>query len=112
MTGSLYQAAVWSALFAFAPMASASERLEDGKRTYEKICAGCHQTGVEGAPVVGKADDWDQRSSLWDAVLVEHAQNGYLKMPAHGNADYTTDYDVGAAAEYMLTLTHPELPAD
>ena len=112
MTGSIYPAAVCAALLALAPMASASERLEDGKRTYEKVCAGCHETGVEGAPVVGEADDWDPRSNLWEAVLVEHAEQGYLKMPARGNAEYSTDYDISAAAEYMLTLTHPELPAD
>jgi len=112
MTATYYPAAICTALLALAPIASGSERLDDGKRTYERVCAGCHETGVEGAPVVGKAGDWQRRSRLWDAVLLEHAEHGYLKMPAHGNADYITDYDVGAAAEYMLTLTHPELPTD
>ncbi|WP_188109744.1 c-type cytochrome [Pseudohalioglobus sediminis] len=92
--------------------ANGSERMEDGKRAYERVCAACHATGVEGAPVVGNKSDWQQRSDLWEAVLVEHAEKGYLKMPARGESDYLTDYDVSAAAEYMLTLTHPELPAD
>lgn len=91
---------------------TASERLDDGKCTYDRICAKCHATGVEGAPVVGDKADWDGRSSLWEAVLVKHAEKGYVKMPARGDAEYATDYDIGAAAEYMLTLTHPELPAD
>lgn len=112
MTGSVYPAAICAAFLAFTPATFASERLEDGKRAYEKACAGCHATGVEGAPIVGEADDWDQRSNLWEAVLIEHAEQGYLKMPAQGGADYATDYDVSAAAEYMLTLTHPELPVD
>ena len=112
MTGSIQQAVIGMVLFASVPAGFASERLEDGKRTYEKICVACHETGVEGAPIVGEARDWEQRSNLWEAVLVGHAEKGYLKMPARGNADYATDYDIGAAAEYMLTLTHPELPAD
>ena len=92
--------------------ASASERLDDGKRAYQLICASCHQAGVEGAPVVGNKGDWENRSHLWDAVLTEHAEKGYLKMPPRGNAEHATDYDVGAAAEYMLTITHPEMAPD
>ena len=91
---------------------AASERLEDGKRSYEAICAKCHETGVEGAPVVGRDEDWVDRPQLWEAVLMEHADAGYIKMPARGGADYATEYDVKAAAEYMLQLTYPDLPAD
>ena len=90
----------------------ASERMEDGKRSYEAICAKCHETGVEGAPVVGRAEDWSERPQLWEAVLMEHADDGYIKMPARGDADYATEYDVKTAAEYMLQLTYPDLPAD
>lgn len=90
----------------------ASERLDDGKRTYEKVCSSCHETGVEGAPIVGNKADWSGRSDLWEAVLVEHAEKGFVRMPAKGNAEYATDYDVSAAAEYMLTLTHPEMSHD
>lgn len=99
-------------LLASGPSAASSERMKDGKRAYELICAKCHQSGVEQAPVVGQREDWADRSPLWDAVLTEHAEKGYLKMPARGDADHATDYDVGAAAEYMLTITHPDLPAD
>ena len=90
----------------------ASERLEDGKRNYEAICAKCHETGVDGAPVVGRVEDWSERPQLWEAVLMEHAKAGYIKMPARGAADYATEYDVESATEYMLHLTYPNLPAD
>lgn len=99
-------------LLCLSPPSGASERLEDGKRTYEKVCANCHETGIEGAPIVGNKEDWSDRSDLWEAVLVEHAEQGYVKMPAKGNAEYATDYDVSAAAEYMLTLTHPDRDHD
>lgn len=93
-------------------LTSTSERLQDGERAYQAICARCHESGVDGAPVTGNKDDWQGRSDLWEAMLFEHADKGYIKMPARGDADYATQYDAEAAAEYMLTITHPELPRD
>lgn len=90
----------------------ASERLEDGARNYQAFCAECHESGEMDAPVTGNKEDWEGRSHLWEAVLFEHADKGYINMPARGNSDYATEYDVEAAAEYMLTITHPELPRD
>ena len=111
MTSHLY-ASLDVLFFLLSANTTASERLEDGKRAYERVCASCHETGVEGAPIVGQPKDWNKRSDLWEAVLVEHAQKGFIKMPAMGGAEHTTDYDVSAAAEYMLTQTHPEMQQD
>ncbi len=91
---------------------AASDRMVDGEKSYRKLCACCHENGTMDAPVTGNPEDWKTRSPLWDGVLLEHAEKGYLKMPAKGGADYATDYDVGVAAEYMLTITHPNLPED
>jgi len=91
---------------------SASERLEDGKRAYTAACAKCHDSGINGAPVTGKTGSWTDRSHLWEAVLFEHANKGYLKMPAKGGNEGMSEYEVDAAAEYMLTVSHPEFPAD
>lgn len=93
-------------------LTAASERLQDGEKAYAAICARCHESGADGAPITGKREDWQARSNLWEAVLFEHADKGYIKMPARGDADYATEYDAEAAAEYMLTITHPELPRD
>lgn len=84
-----------------------------GQRAYEHVCAPCHEKGVGGAPAVGDRQAWAGRSSLWVAVLEEHAKNGYLDMPSMGGGKSgLTDEEVTAAAEYMLTLTHPEQPPD
>lgn len=94
-------------------LATAAEtRLEDGKRNYQAFCAHCHDTGKEGAPVTGKTEDWTDRSQLWEAVLFEHVQDGYMKMPARGAAGHATDYDAETAAEYMMHLNYPSLPTD
>ena len=104
----------WSALTLalLSPSLLASERLEDGKRSYEAICASCHESGAGGAPVVGRAEDWKDRSDLWEGVLFEHAESGYINMPARGAASHATNYDVEAAAEYMLHITYPDRLTD
>jgi cytochrome c5 len=84
----------------------------EGMVAYERACADCHESGKDGAPVTGDADAWRGRSSLWQAVLFEHAKAGYFDMPAKGNAGELSDEVVEAAAEYMLSLTHPDRPPD
>jgi cytochrome c5 len=79
---------------------------------YEHACAGCHESGKDGAPRTGDPAAWAGRSALWEAVLFEHAQKGYFKMPARGHDGRFTDDEVAAAAEYMLEFTHPDRPRD
>jgi cytochrome c5 len=79
---------------------------------YEHACADCHEAGKDGAPRTGDPDAWSNRSALWEAVLLEHAQKGYFKMPPHGHDGRFTDDEVAAAAQYMLEITHPDRPRD
>ena len=81
-----------------------------GQQAYEEICAGCHEEGLDGAPRTGALDDWAGRSWLWEAVLFEHARSGYKDMPAKGGDAALDDLTVTKAAEYMLTLTYPDMP--
>ena len=83
-----------------------------GQQAYNDICAGCHDEGLDGAPRTGDREAWNQRSRLWEAVLFEHANNGYYQMPAKGGAEALDDATVARAAEYMLTLTYPDTPRD
>jgi cytochrome c5 len=84
----------------------------NGEAAYSKHCAGCHETGMLGAPVAGDAVDWGARSQLWDAVLLDHAITGYLEMPARGGRTDLPDEVVKAAAEYMLRMTFPDMQHD
>ena len=81
-----------------------------GKQTYDQICAACHEEGLDGAPRTGDRAAWDKRSGLWEAVLFEHARSGFGNMPAKGGEATLDDATVTKAAEYMMTLTYPELP--
>ena len=83
-----------------------------GKLAYEEVCAGCHAEGLDGAPRTGDPDAWDERSWLWEAVLFEHARDGWGKMPAKGGDETLDDATIARAAEYMLTLTYPESHRD
>ena len=84
----------------------------NGEEAYLDHCAGCHQTGILGAPRAGEPEDWKNRSSLWQAVLIEHAKEGYLDMPARGGNMELPDEVVSAAAEYMLEKTFADRPRD
>lgn len=83
-----------------------------GEEAYKITCARCHNTGLNGAPITSNPADWENRSPLWQAVLVEHAKDGYLGMPAKGGSSNLPDMTVSAAAEYMLEVTFPNLPPD
>jgi cytochrome c5 len=81
-----------------------------GVEAYQLVCASCHETGLNGAPMTGDTDAWSGRSSHWEAVLFEHAKGGYMDMPAKGGKTELSDRSVVAAAEYMLSITYPDRP--
>jgi cytochrome c5 len=97
---------------AIAEPGPASQRLKEGKAIYSYACGRCHDSGQGGAPVIGDAEAWSTRSSLWAAVLFEHAQKGYLGMPAGGGDARFTRYDIEVASEYILQTTFPDRPED
>ncbi len=84
----------------------------NGEAAYLEYCAGCHETGMFNAPVVGDAAYWEGRSTMWQAVLMEHAREGYYDMPARGSRPDLSDETVNAAVEYMLSITFPDRPPD
>ena len=84
----------------------------NGEAAYLEYCATCHETGMFNAPRMGEPMDWEVRSSLWQAVLMEHAKQGYYDMPARGGRTDLPDAVVNAAAEYMLENTYRDRPKD
>lgn len=98
-------------LLALLPLAAAADRQSEGRAAYDAHCASCHDSGTDGAPVLGRAEDWQGRSRLWETVLLEHAEEGYLEMPPRGGSD-AGPYEVDVAAEYLLSASHPQMPRD
>ena len=81
---------------------SAADASVSGEAAYLEHCAGCHETGMLGAPREGEPADWESRSKLWQGVLMEHAKTGYFDMPARGGNPALTDEQIQAAVEFML----------
>lgn len=98
-------------------LGSKGERADDanavnGEAAYLEYCATCHDDGMFGAPRMGEPMDWEVRSSLWQAVLMEHARQGYYDMPARGGRSDLSDETINAAAEFMLENTYRDRPKD
>ena len=78
----------------------------DGSDVYNASCAACHAAGVSGAPILGEADDWEDRIEQGMEILTEHAILGYQGslgvMPAKGGNPSLSDEAVTAAVQYMV----------
>ncbi|MGI9261428.1 MAG: c-type cytochrome, partial [Woeseiaceae bacterium] len=74
-----------------------------GEAAYYMACASCHETGSNGAPLTGDSAAWANRSQLWQAVLAEHANKGYMDMPAKGGNVELSDWVVIRATEFMMS---------
>ncbi|MCY4150307.1 MAG: c-type cytochrome [Gammaproteobacteria bacterium] len=80
----------------------------DGPAVYALSCASCHDAGVAGAPITGKAEDWTGRLDAGMETLVGHAINGFQGskgvMPAKGGNVSLSDEEVTEAVRYMVSL--------
>jgi cytochrome c5 len=78
-----------------------------GPQVYNAACVVCHGVGVGGAPVVGKAADWEPRIAQGNDVLYDHAINGFQgeamtpMLPKGGRTDLS-DQEVRDAVDYMV----------
>lgn len=73
-----------------------------GEKVYQQACAMCHTSGVASAPVLGKKDQWTERSKKETSELYASAINGLGAMPAKGGQVKLSDAEVSAAVDYML----------
>ncbi|MFK5882198.1 MAG: c-type cytochrome [Sulfurospirillum sp.] len=73
-----------------------------GKSVYENTCAGCHNSGVAGAPKFGNKADWAHVGKENLKTVFDHAINGFNSMPPKGGDTTLKDADVKDAVKYML----------
>jgi len=69
---------------------------------YQASCFACHGTGALGAPKVGDAAAWTERSAKGVDMLIANAINGINSMPARGTCASCSDDDIAATVTYML----------
>ena len=94
-----------SLLLATLSMSAAARAAGDataGEAVYNKACKMCHVSGMMGAPKTDDKAAWAPRLAQGEAVLVQHAIEGFGKMPPKGNCKTCSDDDVANAVAYLL----------
>ena len=80
---------------------------DKGESIYKKHCSACHATGVAGSPKLGDKAAWSTRISQGNAVLTQHAIEGYKGetgyMPPKGGFLSLSDEDIAATVLYMVS---------
>ena len=75
----------------------------DGRKIYESVCAGCHDTGLIGSPKLGVVADWATRLQKGRSAIYGNALRGTARgMPPKGGKPELSDNDVRAAVDYMV----------
>ncbi|MBX3465132.1 MAG: cytochrome c5 family protein, partial [Planctomycetes bacterium] len=89
-------ALLWAAADSFAQDRAAAKAIYDG------TCAGCHGTGIAGAPKFGDAAQWAPRAKAGLDALVKSVLNGTAKgMPPKGGRADLSEAQVRAVVQYM-----------
>ena len=73
-----------------------------GEEIYNSKCAGCHTSGVMGAPKFASLADWSTRIDLGLDKLTASAIAGKGGMPARGTCMDCSDNEIKVTVQYML----------
>lgn len=76
-----------------------------GQAVYEKACAMCHAAGIGEAPIPGDIAAWSDRLPSGRDALLASAIEGKGIMPAKGGQPQLSDVEVGAAVDYMISIS-------
>ncbi len=87
-------------------MVASAESTETAERSGEEIynskCAGCHTSGIMGAPKYASLSDWSSRIDLGLDKLTASAIAGKGGMPARGTCMDCSDDEIKVTVQYML----------
>lgn len=68
----------------------------------DKVCSKCHATGAQGAPRIGDAKAWNERSARGLMGLTQSALKGVRNVPPHGGRLDLEDLELKRAITYMV----------
>ena len=88
------------------PIAITTSSTLSGEEVYKTVCMSCHTSGVAGAPVIGKNNEWEQRIAKGIKLLYLNAINGIGVMPAKGGATNLSDDNIKAAVDYIISKSN------
>lgn len=69
---------------------------------YNTYCMACHASGVAGAPKVGDAANWAERTAGGVDAVYANAINGINAMPPKGTCADCSDDEIKAVVDHML----------
>lgn len=75
-----------------------------GQAVVQEVCAACHASGKDGAPIIGDVKAWTEHSKKGLTRLTEGAIAGIGKMPAHGGEFKLSDLEVSRAVAFMVSF--------
>jgi len=81
----------------------ASAPAHPGEEIFLRNCAVCHISGMSGAPVISKPEQWAELLPKGVDALTLSAINGLGAMPAKGGATQLSDAQVRQAVEFMTS---------
>ncbi|MBA3057341.1 MAG: c-type cytochrome [Gammaproteobacteria bacterium] len=87
-------------------VSSAMAADKTGLEVVQQVCAACHATGKDGAPMIGDVGAWTQHAKQGLGKLAEHAISGLGNMPAHGGQPALSDLEISRAIAYMVSFGH------
>lgn len=100
----LLLASLTAAALIAAAMDSFAQDASGAKAIYESACAGCHGSGVLGAPKFGDAAGWGPRAKAGIDALVKSATAGTAKgMPPKGGRADLNAAQLRSVIEYMMS---------
>ena len=75
---------------------------KSAKDIFNASCTACHSSGALGAPKLGVAADWSERSGKGIDALIANAISGINSMPARGTCASCSDDEIADTVKYML----------
>ena len=85
------------------PSTEPSLDLAKGEQVYQTACTVCHGAGLAGAPKFGDKEAWAPRVAKGMEALLTNVLQGLGAMPPKGGRMDLADYDIKAAAAYMVS---------
>jgi len=80
----------------------------EGKKLYALHCFSCHNSGENGAPMLGNLDDWQKRLTLGREGLIDSVINGKGMMIPMGGSTIASREQVGNLVDYMVSTVQDE----
>lgn len=74
-----------------------------GKARWARTCAMCHVRGEGGAPKIGDTAEWNKRLAQGEAVVLDHAVDGFGNMPPLGYCQDCEREDLRAYIHFMAS---------